>query len=155
MRLWLLSTIVVAGLAACAAGPDRDANRDSDRDSVYLRHAGTEVDQVRFARPRDWQPVGDNSVVIDFGAGRHYLFDLSPPCRIETRFAATLRIDNHLGGTVNRFDHIVVGSERCRIHRIRPVDMDAVRVERDRSDADRAAHGEVEVENPAQSSGGT
>jgi hypothetical protein len=125
MNRLFLALMLALLITACAA-PGERPERPGD---VYLRHAGPSVDQVRYTSVRGWQPVGDEAILIDFGVRGHYLFELSPNCHMEIRSAASMSLQTTMRGSVNTFDHVMIGPERCNIVRIRPVDYEAARAE--------------------------
>lgn len=128
---YILMIGLALSLLACA-GPQQRTERPGE---VYARHAGDSVSQVRYSAVRGWQPVGDDAVLIDFGTRGHYLFELGANCHFEIRSATSMQLITSMRSTVNTFDHIRIGSERCNIVRIRPVDYEAARAEmRDGSD---------------------
>lgn len=125
MMKFILTIVLASSLMACAGQQER-AERPGE---VFARHAGDSVSQVRYSSVRGWQPVGDEAVLIDFGARGHYLFELGVNCHYEIRSAASMQLITSMRSTVNTFDHIRIGSERCNIVRIRPVDYEAARAE--------------------------
>ncbi len=122
-------------LAACAGRQTVDQRSGE----VYFRHAGNEVEQVRYASIRGWQAVGDDSILLDLAGRGRYLFTLSANCHSDIRFTNSIRLDAQLRGVLTRFDRIIVSGNRCRIQSIRPVDMEAVRA--DLAERDEAESG--------------
>ena len=123
---------------------------------IYTFHAGAEVDHVPFANARNWQPVGVNALMIEFGPRRHYLFTVAPPCDFDLRHVPSIAVINTQPNRVTRFDRIRVGADMCRILSIRSLDMEGVREDLERLDQDRPeSGGEIRVETENQDSGGT
>ncbi|MGY6629877.1 MAG: DUF6491 family protein [Wenzhouxiangella sp.] len=117
--------LMVLLLAACAGRQTADQRSGE----VYLRHAGSEVEQVRYASVRGWQPVGDEAILLDLAGRGDYLLTLSADCHFDLRFSPRIALDTQLRGVLTRFDRVIVNNNRCRILSIRPVDMDAVRAD--------------------------
>ncbi|MGY6587627.1 MAG: DUF6491 family protein [Wenzhouxiangella sp.] len=127
--------MMVVLLAACA-GRQTAEQRSGE---VYFRHAGSEVEQVRYASVRGWQPVGDEAVLLDLAGRGHYLLTLSANCHSDIRFTNNLRLNTQLRGVLTRFDQVTIMGNQCRIQSIRPVDMEAVRA--DLAERDEAESG--------------
>ena len=132
----LVATLSMVLLVAACAGRQTAEQRSGE---VYFRHAGSEVEQVRYASVRGWQPVGDEAVLLDLAGRGHYLLTLSANCHTDIRFTNNLRLDTQLRGVLTRFDRVIVRDNLCRIQSIRPVDMDAVRA--DLAEQDEAESG--------------
>ncbi len=78
--------------------------------------------QISTFRMTGWRPINDTNLVMTAGQHRHYLVELMAPC-LELRTAFGIGFDTTFGGTVTRFDEIIVSSlhgevERCRIREI-------------------------------------
>ena len=150
MVLCLLGLLLVT---ACATRQTADQRSGE----IYLRHAGGEVQQVRFSSIIGWQPVGNDSLLLSLGARGDYLLQISPECHFDLRSSPRIGLDSQLRGVLTRFDRVLVGCNRCRIHSIRPVDMDAVNEEL-RLAREASADGglrPVDTDNDQDSSGGT
>jgi hypothetical protein len=124
MKKLCVILLASAFLAACASSAPREKSGE-----IYERHAGMAVHEVRYSSIRSWQTAGSDSILIDFGARGQYLFTLGPECHYELHVRPTLGLDTRMKNVVTRLDRVVVGSERCHIVSIRPVDMKAVNAE--------------------------
>ncbi len=130
-RMILVTTATVM-LAACAAGgPTR-----FEAEQAYLRHAGPELNRVRFSGfIQGWQPIGHDSVLMSFSRNEYYLFELSPPCNLELRQATHIALKTSMRQSIGQFDRVQVGDLSCRINAIRQVDFEAAQAEiQDRRD---------------------
>ena len=154
MKLITLIFIAISVVACADRQPRPDVQETYE---IYVLHAGAEVDHVPFSNARNWQPVGLNALMVEFGPRRHYLFTVAPPCDFDLRHVPSVAIINSQPNRVTRFDRIRVGTNDCRIVSIRSLDMDGVRKDLERFERDsQETSGEIRVETEeAQDSGGT
>jgi len=151
----LVACLLVLAVSACASsGETNGLKEELER---YQRHAGADMQSVRYASIRNWTPVGHHAVVFEFNGPRHYLVDLSGPCDLDLRFSSSLRLESVRRNALGLFDRVIIGGEECRIESIRPVDMDAVEQELAERRAEAPeARSDVTVETDTdQESGGT
>jgi hypothetical protein len=124
----LITVLALALLSAgCAANAERQQMQDEEL-AVYLRHAGEPIDQIRSFRYIGWQPVGDNSLLLEARLNDWYLIEVGGPC-LGLAFARTIGFRNQMNTLQAKFDHIIVDREHCQIAAIRPVDYKAARAE--------------------------
>ena len=125
MRI-VLFLLLISVLAGCAGSGPREVRSGE----IYLRHAAEEETRsVMYSSIRGWRPAGDDAVLIEFNRNRYYLFELSPPCSTEIRFARSIALLTSTSVRIDRFDRIRVGERTCRIENIREVDFEAARAE--------------------------
>ena len=112
--------------AACASPVARELRAGE----IYQRHAAAEETlSVPFGSVRGWRRAGDDALLIEFNRQRYYLFQLEPRCALEIPFANSIALLSGTAQRIDRFDRIRVGTEDCRIMRIRAVDFAAVQAE--------------------------
>lgn len=116
-------------LAACASGAQRRQMEAAEL-AVYTKHAGEPIDQIRSFRFISWQPVSDNTLLLEARLNDWYLIKVFGPC-MSLPFARTIGFETHLNTLQARFDSIRVEGEPvpCRIETIRPVDAKAAKAE--------------------------
>ena len=122
----LLILLFSLGLLGCASTTPQGVRTGE----ICQRHASAEeTSSVMYGSIRNWRPVGQDAVLIEFNRNRHYLFELSAPCSTEIPFAQSIRLLTSSSQRVDRFDRIQVGSAVCRITSIREVDFAAVQAD--------------------------
>ena len=122
-----LTTFLLGVLAMPPVFAETDAQLAED----YLRHerfAGADLDEIRNYRLYRWQPLGETALAIWANPGDLYLVDVESPCN-GLDWAKTIGTDGRNRTLMARFDSIVFGNQRCRVMRIRPVDVAAMRAE--------------------------
>lgn len=140
-RYMVLATLAMLMLGCTGNVREREAQAlDS-----YMEYAQPAVDQFRFWSLRDWELVGDYQLVVWPNRREAYLLMVDEPCS-ELRWARAIGISS-TGHTVQRrLDTVNVGTQKCRIMEIRPIDYQKMR-------RDRRSAGQRDA--AAQSSGGT
>lgn len=114
-------------LTACASAPER-RQLAAEELAIYQRHAGEPVERVRSFRMRGWQPIGEQSLVLENRLNEWYLIEVAGPCQ-GLRFVQTIGVETTLSSLQARFDSIIVEGLPCRIQSIRPIDVRAARQE--------------------------
>ena len=105
------SVAVVAALfAGCATGPKLD----------YADYAGEPVRSFYMSNFDGWTVVSNNQVVIWSGMNKAYLLTLTGYCP-DLQHVNAIAVTS-TGNTVDRFEKVIVGKDRCFIHEIRPLD---------------------------------
>ncbi|PJK09937.1 hypothetical protein CO608_04310 [Lysobacteraceae bacterium NML08-0793] len=128
MRL-LLMGVSLLGLLACASGAPRLS--EAERLDLYQAHAGAPVSSMPYrGAGTGFEIIDDEHLLLTQGASRGWLLQVAPPCLSQDRATAMLLVTSHIGQINVGLD--AVGSRsypgmRCRITRIRPVDMKALR----------------------------
>ena len=115
----LLAAAIVSLLGACATTRMSDA----ESLSLYSAHAGEPVRTIRYYDPISWEKVDDT----------HLLLTIGGPCLGWGGASPAIGISSQAGYVSAGFDRISVPDVPggCRIEPIRPVDIGAVRAERD------------------------
>lgn len=122
-----LTLLAAALLAGCATSAQRQQMQEEEL-AVYSRHAGAPVDRIQSFRLLSWQPVSDDSLLLEARLNDWYLVGVGGPCN-GLRFAHTIGIEQRMNTLQTRFDSIIVEGLPCRIETIRPIDARAVRAE--------------------------
>lgn len=123
----VIAAIVSLLLAGCASLAERRDFHQREL-AIYESHAGEPVDQIRSFRLISWQPVNENTLLLEARLNRWYLLDVGGPC-LGLEFARAVVFDGTMNALRSRFDSVIVEGVRCRIERIRPVDYKAARSE--------------------------
>lgn len=148
--LFPLAAAAMLALAACASTPKQT---DAERLELYRTHAGEPVNDFRyFGSLNGWTPLGEQALAVWTRPNEAFLLELTSPC-MDLDFAPAISITNMMGSVSARFDDVIVrgGGNRagripCRIERIRPLDVKALKqAQRDLREAQA-----VEREAPKQ-----
>lgn len=127
LRRSLLILLALAATTACASRAEREAFGAEQR-AILERHAAAPVDQIRSFRLISWQPVSDQTLLLEARLNDWYLLEVDGPC-MGLPFARTIGFEQTLNSLQARFDAIIVEGLPCRIQTIRPVDYRAAREE--------------------------
>lgn len=119
----LVAGLFVAGQALAGSGY---AEREQQRLEQVKANAGAPVDSVRFYRTRNWEPLGDHSLLIWESSQRAYLLEVDTPCN-ELPWAKKIAIVTQTHMLNARFDKVKVGNQDCRIMQIQPVDVNGLK----------------------------
>lgn len=122
----LLSAILLGSaiaLPACAATPHR---------VDYAAYAGDPIPQFTYTHLYNWQRSSDRSLVVWTKPSTAYLLTLRSAC-----YPLSGRMTFHIGG-VDSIDQrlvagkgeVMVGEMHCRVDRIQPVDLAAMKLAR-------------------------
>jgi hypothetical protein len=125
MKIALVANIVGALLlAGCAStlaklnGPKLD----------YNEYAGEPVKSFYMRNFDGWTAVSKDQLVVWSGINKAYLLKLAGYCP-DLQFAHAIAVTS-TGGTVDRFEKVIVGRDRCLITEIRPVDVKQMKADR-------------------------
>jgi hypothetical protein len=113
---------VVAGalmLAGCAS------NRI---DLDYTDYAGEPVKSFYMSHFDGWHAISKEQLVVYAGMNKGYLLTLSGYCP-DLMFAHAIAVTS-TGNTVDRFEKVIVGRDRCLIKEIRPLDVKQMKEDR-------------------------
>lgn len=122
-----LTALVFLLLAGCASLAERREFHQREL-AIYQSHAGAPVEEIRSFRLISWQPVNENTLLLEARLNRWYLLDIGGPC-LGLEFARAVVFDGTMNTLRSRFDSVIVEGVRCRIERIRPIDYKAARSE--------------------------
>ncbi len=119
MKMSLVATAVAAGLlAGCATGPKLN----------YAEYAGEPVKSFYLGNFDGWNAVSRDQLVVWSGFNKAYLLKLTGYCP-DLQFAHQIAITS-TGNTVDRFEKVIVGRDRCLINEIRPLDTKQMKADR-------------------------
>ena len=125
MKIATLTTIVAATLlAGCAStlaklkGPQLD----------YTDYAGQPVKSFYLDNTDGWHAVSKDQLVVWSGVNKAYLLSVTGYCP-DLEFANTIAITS-TGHTVDKFEKVIVGRDRCFINEIRPIDVKQMKADR-------------------------
>ncbi len=103
-------TAAAALLAGCATGPKLD----------YTDYAGEPVKSFYMNNFDGWTVVSKDQLVIWSGMNKAYLLTVTGYCP-DLQYANAIAVTS-TGNTVDRFEKVLVGRDRCFINEIRPLD---------------------------------
>jgi hypothetical protein len=105
-------------LAGCATGPKLD----------YSDYAGEPVKSFYMSTFDGWTVVSRDQLVIWSGLNKAYLLTVTGYCP-DLQFANAIAVTS-TGNTVDRFEKVIVGRDRCIINEIRPLDTKQIKEDR-------------------------
>lgn len=144
MSILYLAVLAVAS-AASADAPATAPDKYEQRKAFVTQFAGETKSSMPFFRSYDFEPLGDDALLLWESPGRAYLLAVDDFCTdLPTARAIVI---NNKGSTVNaKFDSITVAdrgqsaNNRCRILEIRPVDVKAMKAaEKERRELEKSA----------------
>jgi hypothetical protein len=112
------SVVAAALLAACATGPKVD----------YTDYAGEPVKSFYLGNFDGWTAVSKDQLVVWSGFNKAYLLRVTGYCP-DLQFANAIAVTS-TGNTVDRFEKVIVGRDRCLINEIRPLDTKQLKEDR-------------------------
>lgn len=126
MRILLL---VLAGIfAGCASGPG-PRERMAAQYERYSPYAGEPVASFPFFTMQNWVLLGQYRLAVYTKINEAWLIEVSPPCS-DLEFAHAIALSSSVSRVSAKFDHVLVGRDRCQIKEIRPVDVRAMKRDR-------------------------
>jgi hypothetical protein len=131
MSILYLAVLAVAS-AVSADAPASAPDKYEQRKAFVMQFAGETKSSMPFFRSYDFEPLGDDALLLWESPGRAYLLTVDDFCTdLPTARAIVI---NNKGSTVNaKFDSITVAergqnaNNRCQILEIRPVDVKAMK----------------------------
>ncbi|MEO8062156.1 MAG: DUF6491 family protein [Pseudomonadota bacterium] len=125
MKISLVATLLAAAsLAGCAStlaklnGPKLD----------YTEYAGEPVKSFYLGNYDGWSAVSKDQLVVWSGINKAYLLTVTGYCP-DLEFAQTIAVTS-TGSTVDKFEKVIVGRDRCLIKEIRPIDTKQMKEDR-------------------------
>jgi hypothetical protein len=113
-----LAGVVCALFVGCATGPKLD----------YTDYAGEPVKSFYMNNFDGWTVISKDQVVIWSGMNRAYLLTLTGYCP-DLQHVNAIAVTS-TGNTVDRFEKVIVGKDRCFINEIRPLDTKQMKEDR-------------------------
>jgi len=119
MKKSLVVTALVAGLlAGCASGPKLN----------YVEYAGEPVKSFYMNDLDGWNAISRDQLVVWTGFNKAYLLKIAGYCT-DLQFVNAIAITS-TGSTVDKFEKVLVGRDRCLIDEIRPLDTKQLKEDR-------------------------
>jgi len=105
-------------LAGCATGPHLN----------YTEYAGEPVKSFYMPSFDGWNVISKDQLVVWTGMNKAYLLTVTGYCP-DLQFAQAIAVTS-TGSTVDRFEKVLVGRDRCFINEIRPLDTKQMKADR-------------------------
>jgi len=119
MKTSLVSALAAAALlAGCASSPKLD----------YTDYVGEPVKSFYMDNFDGWTPVSKDQLVVWTGINEAYMLTVTGYCP-DLKFANTIAVTS-TANSVDKFEKVLVGRDRCFIKEIRPVDTKAMKADR-------------------------
>lgn len=117
---WLSAALLTgsAVLAGCATGPKLN----------YSEYAGEPVKSFYMANFDGWSAVSKDQLVVWAGMNKAYLLKIEGYCP-DLQFAHAIAVTS-TANTVDKFEKVIVGRDRCLIREIRPLDVKQLKEDR-------------------------
>jgi hypothetical protein len=109
---------VAALLTGCATGPKLN----------YSEYAGEPVKSFYMSHFDGWSAVSKDQLVVWAGMNKAYLLSVEGYCP-DLQFANTIAVTS-TANTVDKFEKVIVGRDRCLIREIRPIDVKQMKEDR-------------------------
>jgi hypothetical protein len=113
-----LAVVAAALLTGCATGPKLN----------YSEYAGEPVKSFYMSNFDGWSAVSRDQVVVWAGMNKAYLLTVTGYCP-DLQFANTIAVTS-TANTVDKFEKVIVGRDRCLIREIRPLDVKQMKEDR-------------------------
>jgi hypothetical protein len=94
----------------------------------YSDYAGEPVRSFYMHDFNGWNAVSKDQVVVYSGMNKAYLLSLTGYCP-DLQFAHTIAVTS-TANTVDKFEKVIVGRDRCLIKEIRPIDVKQMKADR-------------------------
>jgi hypothetical protein len=94
----------------------------------YSEYAGEPVKSFYMANFDGWSAVSKDQLVVWSGLNKAYLLTITGYCP-DLQFANAIAVTS-TGNTVDRFEKVIVGRDRCLISEIRPIDVKQMKADR-------------------------
>jgi len=114
----IVTALAAATLAGCASSPKLD----------YREYAGEPIKSFYMPDYDGWSPVSENQLVVWTGINKAYLLSVKGYCP-DLKFANAIAVTS-TGNTVDKFEKVIVGKDRCFIDEIRPIDTKQMKEDR-------------------------
>ena len=119
MKTSVVAAAMAIGLVAgCASSPKLD----------YREYAGQPVKSFYMNSYDGWTPVSKDQLVVWTGLNEAYLLKVTGYCP-NLQYANAIGVTS-TANTVDKFEKIIVGRDRCFINEIRPIDTKQMKEDR-------------------------
>ena len=117
--LFMTSGVVCAALlAGCATGPQLD----------YTDYAGEPVKSFYMNKFDGWTVISKDRLVVWSDMNKAYLLTITGYCP-DLQYANAIAVTS-TANTVDKFEKVIVGKDRCFINEIRPLDTKQMKEDR-------------------------
>ena len=120
------STAIIGSLAAAALLAGCASMRKSQLD--YHEYTGEPVKSFYMSNFDGWAPVSKDELVVWSGINKAYLIRVTGYCP-DLQFANAIAVTS-TAHTVDKFEKVIVGRDRCFINEIRPLDTKQMKEDR-------------------------
>jgi len=120
------STAIVSSLAAAALLTGCAGMRKSQLD--YHEYTGEPVKSFYMSNFDGWAPVSKDELIVWTGINKAYMLKVTGYCP-DLQFAHAIAVTS-TASTVDKFEKVIVGRDRCFIQEIRPVDVKQMKADR-------------------------
>lgn len=116
----LVAGLLLGGalLSGCATGPKLN----------YSEYAGEPVRSFYMSNFDGWSAVSKDQLVVWAGMNKAYLLKIEGYCP-DLQFANAIAVTS-TANTVDKFEKVIVGRDRCLISEIRPLDVTRLKEDR-------------------------
>jgi len=125
MRYSLVATVVAAALLAGCASTLKLFNAPK---LDYREYAEEPVKSFYMNNFDGWSPVSKDQLVVWSGINKAYLLKVTGYCP-DLQYANAVGVTS-TANTVDKFEKVIVGRDRCFISEIRPVDTQRMKEDR-------------------------
>jgi hypothetical protein len=129
MALKMMSVPFALLALALALPAQALTDKEAERLAEYQRFAGEPVGDMPFWRLQKYEAFGTEALVVWTAVNTAWLIKVQSPCT-ELPWASAVGLSSNGNRVSAKFDHVVVGKDRCTIASIQPVDYKALRAAR-------------------------
>lgn len=121
MRTQLSLILIGLAMAGCASLKQDDGLK-------YEDYAGQPIQSFQMPRLDGWTVVDDKLLVVRTNMNKEYLIKVAGFCP-ELKWANTIGVTS-FAGSVDKFEKVIVGKDKCMISEIRPIDSAKMKADR-------------------------
>lgn len=136
INLVWIGMILLSGALAAADEKTEKPNKYQARLDFVSKFAGEPKNSIPYMRNYDFEPLGNNALLLKESTTKAYLLSLDDGCKNLTN-SSVIGV-NYRGSTINtKFDSVRVTSrrnnmtEKCFINKIQPIDVQAMKAAED------------------------
>jgi hypothetical protein len=125
MKTSLVATVISAALLAGCASTLAKMNAPK---LDYSEYAGEPVKSFYMGNFDGWTAISKDQLVVWSGINKAYLIKITGYCP-DLQFANAIAVTS-TANTVDKFEKVIVGHDRCFINEIRPIDTKQMKEDR-------------------------
>ena len=125
MKTSLVATLIAAALLAGCASTLAKMNAPK---LDYSEYAGEPVKSFYMGNFDGWTAISKDQLVVWSGINKAYLIKITGYCP-DLQFANAIAVTS-TANTVDKFEKVIVGHDRCFINEIRPIDTKQMKEDR-------------------------